>query len=388
MRFMMKWIGRLSTCGILLGALACQSYDPASTGDPHELGEPSPTPPTEPAGTLTGDMAIPRAFHTATLLPDGRVLVVGGATSTVQCCGNTEDLASVELFDPASGTWSETGSLYQVRFGHDALLLPNGNVLVIGGQGSRMDLTSVESFDSSTETWSVIGSLTTPRLGATVTLLPDGTVLVAGGFNWGTELNSAERFDPATGTSTPAGPMVKARYYHTAALLANGDVLVAGGFNNGHLASSEVYDSVSGTWSEKGPMLLERDGFGTALLPSGKLLVIGSTHHDVVTELYDPSTGVWEVMGTLAEGRHSHTTTDTMTLGPNGRILAAGGSDASGLVTSSIEGFEPSTGAWEYVGVMAAARTLHTATLLPNGTILFAGGLRQDNFFLASAELY
>src|SRR5439155_1284465 len=123
----------------------------------------------------TGSLTTARAYHTATLLPNGKVLVAGGAGGPV--------LSSVELYDPATGTWSATGSLTTARHSHPATLLPSGEELVAGGQNSGGVLTSPELYDPATGTWTATGSLGAARYAHTATLLPNGKVLAAGGFN-------------------------------------------------------------------------------------------------------------------------------------------------------------------------------------------------------------
>ena len=157
-------------------------------------------------------------------------------------------MTSAELFNPANGTWTATGSLNTGREHHTATLLPNGQVLVAGGFNSTSgDLASAELFNPASGTWTATGSLNTGRDLHTATLLPDGQVLVAGGANSnsGLPLTSAELFNPANGTWTVTGSLNTARDYHTAALLPNGQVLVAGGFNftSGDLTSAELIQS-------------------------------------------------------------------------------------------------------------------------------------------------
>ena len=161
-----------------------------------------------------------RSFHTATLLPNGQVLVAGGEGTN----GGFLDYA--ELYDPATGKWTATALMNQVRFASTATLLPNGQVLVAAG---ALRLSSAELYDPATGTWTPTGSLTTARLYHTATLLPNGQVLVAGGSTAPCPLSSAELYDPATGTWTATGSMTTARESHTATLLPNGQVLVAGG---------------------------------------------------------------------------------------------------------------------------------------------------------------
>src|SRR6266513_2669048 len=200
--------------------------------------------------TYTGSLNTVRRSHTATLLPNGMVLVAGGfAPNSV--------FASAELYDPASGTWTPTGSLHTGRRWHTASLLPNGMVLVAGGVAFSGPFASAELYDPASGTWTATGSLGTARYLHTTTLLPNGKVLVAGGGGSSGTLASAELYDPASGTWTPTGSLHTARREHTATLLPNGMVLVAGGYKVvaggvGHtlpLASAELYDPASGTWT-------------------------------------------------------------------------------------------------------------------------------------------
>jgi hypothetical protein len=202
---------------------------------------PSPTP--APATfRLTGSMAIARSGATATLvLKDGRVLVAGGADDT-SIYGNY--LSSTELYDPVAGTFREAGSM---MFGHGegtAVLLPDGRVLMVGGIGGAVDVPTPESvaelFDPTTDTFVRTGSMATPRYGPAAALLPNGRVLIAGGSLSG-PIKSAELFDPATSTFEPTAPMAVARLGCAVAALGDGRVLFAGGSSDQPLASAELY---------------------------------------------------------------------------------------------------------------------------------------------------
>jgi uncharacterized delta-60 repeat protein len=356
----------------------------------------------------TGSLATPRTSHTATLLPNGKVLVAGGNDNNNN---NNNYLASAELYDPVSGGWTATGSLATARAGHTATLLPNGKVLVAGGYNNSNSLASAELYDPASGSWAATGSLATARAGHTATLLPNGKVLVAGGLN--SSGPSAELYDPANGSWTATGSLGGGvlRYSHTATLLPNGKVLVAGGsYGTGYFASAELYDPASGSWTATGSLATARRNHTATLLPNGKVLVAGgfncppcvfgrspiigmpvSTIGDMPsefslasTELYDPVSGSWTATGGLATARYSH----TATLLPNGQVLVAGGfGTGSSDALASAELFDFVSGSWTATGSLATARCDHTATLLANGKVLVAGGFGPSGA-LASVELY
>src|SRR5215217_4663884 len=157
--------------------------------------------------TPTGSLNIARDSHTATLLPNGMVLVAGGFGPV---------RASAELYDPASGTWTPTDNLNTARAQHTATLLPNGMVLVAGGFDSNVNASaSAELYDPASGTWMPTGSLNTARTTHTATLLPNGMVLVAGGFGASGDLASAELYNPANRSWTGTGSLNTGRQEHT-----------------------------------------------------------------------------------------------------------------------------------------------------------------------------
>jgi N-acetylneuraminic acid mutarotase len=238
-----------------------------------------------------------RSSHTATLLTNGLVLIAGGYA-------NGQALYSAELYDPASGTWTNTGSMNTNRYGHTATLLPNGQVLVAGGNNSD-----------------------------------EHTVY----------LSRAELYDPTSGTWTNTGSMNTNRCYHTATLLANGQVLVAGslghvvtlpphGFSTSPLSSAELYDPGLGTWKYTGSMTAGRGGQSAVLLPDGTVVAAGSGGGSQASaELYHPDSGTWTNTGTMNVGRAFH----TATMWPNGKVLVAGGDDANAGPLTSAEIYIP-----------------------------------------------
>src|SRR5882724_5514640 len=286
---------------------------------------------------FTGSLNTPRFYHTETLLSDGRVLVASGGTNGPQTFLYPE-LLSAELYDPATGTWTVTGSLNYARVLHTATLLLNGNVLVAGGYPNHdhSGKGRAELYDPASGTWTSTGSMSFGRTQHTATLLLSGRVLVVGS---GESPDTAELYDPATGTWTVTGSLNTGRYSHTATLLADGTVLVGGGRNDGGVVAS--------------------------------------------AEVYDPATGNWTPTGSLNVGRWRH----NATLLSDGKVLIAGGVGGSNSSFASAEIYDPATGNWTVTGSLNNARSLCTETLLSDGRVLAAGGKTNDDI-LATAELY
>jgi N-acetylneuraminic acid mutarotase len=348
----------------------------------------------EPTWRPTGSLGTARYAHTATLLANGKVLVVGGIIVTNPCCGMT---GSAELYDPATGQWSTTGTLSTPRFNHIAVRLDNSKVLVAGGNRDSFStrLSTAEIYDPDTGAWSAAGDLSVARVHHMATLLADGRVLVTGGSRGG---SSAELYDPGTGAWSSAGTMNSARYYHTATLLANGMVLVAAGVNESNLpTSAELYDPATGSWTATSDLITaryiagENVGSHTAtLLPNGKVLVAGGLDIEdnafntlATAELYDPATGQWSATGSLTTSRVGQ----AATLLPNGKVLVAAGYGDNQSKLISAELYDPATGSWSVTRSLKTARGHHTATLLANGKVLVAGGYGWDAI-LNTTELF
>ena len=339
----------------------------------------------QPAFQPTGSLTAARYHHAASLLPNGKVLVAGGY--------NGSQLASAEIYDPATGIWTPTGSMAETRFVHTTTLLTNGLVLVVGGYGSGVYRASAELYNPATGTWTPTGSLSGPRNGHTATLLPNGKVLVAGGSAGPTTFASAELYDPAAGTWTPTGSLTTARTESTATLLTNGLVLIVGGRPvnpSASFASAEIFNPATGTWSVTGSLNAARSTHTATLLPNGMVLVASGysnyATHALLTsaELFNPVTGTWSTSGSLNTARAFH----SAALLPSGLVLVAGGADSSDVGLSSAEVFSSVTGAWTNTSNLQGARFTHTATRLNDGRVLIAGGQPSPNSPVASTELF
>ena len=226
-----------------------------------------------------------RDAHSATLLQDGRILVAGGEGACPGGGGFICVLSSAEIYDPGTNKWSVTGPMVLPRLAHTATLPPNGQVLVAGGVGAST-LTQYGSarcqvYDPSIGTWSLTGQMSVRRGDFTANLLPSGEVLAAaGGADMVTGRNTAELYNPQSGTWGPTGSLHEAREQQASAKLANGRVLVAGGtgvcgVNCPTLSSAELYDPSSGTWAWAGHMAYRRRAHQATTLASGLVLVEG-----------------------------------------------------------------------------------------------------------------
>lgn len=336
---------------------------------------------TQGTWTPTGSLNAVRAYHTATTLADGRVLVLGGYSE-----GPT---GAAELYDPETGTWMLTGSLNVARINHTATLLNDGRVLVAGGGFEGNSLGSAELYDPSTGQWTFTGAMHGARQIHSATLLADGRVLVAAGVDNGGDVNTAELYDPSTGQWTPTGQLHDARRGHTATLMADGRVLVVGGLFDEVMASCEIYDPATGAWSYTMSLMNARYGHTATLLPDGRVLVAGGTwswgYPNPLTsvEIYDPASQQWAPGADLLTARLIH----SATLLDNGQVLVAGGMTSDMRTLATAEVYDPASDLWSTTASLNTPRSSYATARLLDGRVLAVAG-QNDNGSLSTAEVY
>jgi Galactose oxidase, central domain/Kelch motif len=325
-------------------------------------------------------MHIARASHSSTLLPSGKVLIAGGFAGSG---GENNPYKTAELYDPSSKTFQSVAEMSIGRSGHTATLLKNGRVLIVGGWTGRYDLRgSAEIFDPATNSFAPTGNLVVERAGNTATLLADGRVLIAGGEDrQENKIGSAEIYDPSTGKFTQTGSMAEARAAHTATALKDGRVLIVGG-GSGHYPSqnvyrsAEVYDPATGKFASTGQMSVGRHKHAAILLGSGRVLIVGGSdnrdwHGEYSSaEIYDPASGTFSATGSMSTPRFK--LPEAAALLPNGKVLVAGGGPFAEL-------YDETTGTFSKVsGSLGAARFFASATPLSGGRALITGGYAES----------
>jgi hypothetical protein len=343
--------------------------------------------------TTTGSMNVARQYHTAMLLANGEVLVVGGSNS-----GGGDAAGTAEPYNPTTGTWSFTGSPTAARVDHSAVRLQNGQVLVAGGLGSEACsfLSSAELYNPATGTFTVTGSMSTGRSSFVLVALKNGQVLAAGGSPCGTDdefgLTSAELYNPATGTWTATGSMSGIEQ-NVAALLQNGDVLTLPAQNN-----PSLYNPSTGSWTAPAspPVLAS---YQALLLPSGDVFDGGSTGNSSLSwAIYNPSTNQWTTYSappctSFCDGGAALLSTGNVLVAGGDTVIHTGGKRTNVKVNGVANLLNPSTLTWASTGSMTVPLIGGTVTVLSNGQVLFAGGTGNNSsdaggVAVASAELY
>jgi hypothetical protein len=330
------------------------------------------------ASVGAGTMSVDRSYHSATTLPDGRVLVAGGYSSSAST-------NVVELYDPATGSFTLTTPMNGPRSYHGAALLPGGRVLVVGGSGANFALqASAEIYDIASATWRTVGSMSTVRRLPRVVPLADGRVLVIGS-DVDSGNNSSEIFDPVSETFGAAVTIpfnLAARISVSSAsaavgLLPDGRVLFAGGITSGasinYLSAAYLWDPVTNQWSATGSLSVPRYSGSFSLLPNGKVLLAGG-HTDLVmtntSDVYDPATGLFSAGPTLVKTRMEHLAVTQA----DGSVLLVGGIAASYSLETTIERYDPQSNSFAAVGSLLSGRRASTANLVAGGRVLSIGG--------------
>jgi uncharacterized protein YjbI with pentapeptide repeats len=338
----------------------------------------------------TGNMNTARHNQLVLTLPNGKVLVTGGATDP----NSTAPLASAELYDPVAGTFTTINPMNAARVDHTMTLLLDGTVLVAGGFNTNGALSSAEIFNPANNTFTLLSAaMTSIRSEHFATLLPTGRVLITGGNNNTTSLSSAEIYDPVAQTFTAvAAPMTTARQLHHADLLANGTVLVNGGLdgNNNALASAEIYVPEAGTFTATpGNMTTARGNHASALLYTGQVLVAGGLTGPgtalVLTptaELYNPSTGLFTPTGSMSVARGHYTANaldDGTVFIPSSAPLPAG---------TNADIYNPATGTFSVTPNFTMVQAGFRDAVLPNGNVVLTSGVNSSNAAVPNSEVY
>ena len=356
---------------------------------------------------ITPELAMARFTHEAVLLDDGRVLVTGGYTGVA----NNDFIApfpvgTAQIYNSETGLWLLEDPISQIehgfRFLHAAVKLQDGRVLTVG-LGAEAESEGVvgaaAAFDPTVDSWASLPNPPTPRGLPDVVLLNDGRVFVTGGldfdpsgsFGQPASVGTTEIFDPETALWRQAAAMSQPAQGQAAVLLRDGRVLVVGGTTNDgdETARVDIYEPGTDTWTPAESISTERGHPVAILLADGRVLVTGdspSVYRSIdgfgaingTAEIYDPETGKWTPTADLSRPRTGH----TLTLLPDGRVLAAGGEDPTGsdyLVYSTTEIFDPTTNSWSPGPDLSEPRGDHTATLLPDGRVLLIGGIGQKD---------
>jgi len=336
----------------------------------------------------TGAYQTARTGHTETKLADGRVLITGGTndvdflSSAEIYTPSTQTFALTTKTDPTTLLQVESDMIVP-RSGHTATLLNNGKVLIVGGYNSSY-LSTAELYDPATGVFTLLtGALTVSRAYHTAVLQPDGQVMIAGGYN-GTYLNTIEIFNPKLLTFTAiAATLGDLRAHHTATLMSTLEVLITGGYNNDnngtYLSTAIIYNpGTLAVRNTSGLMTTVRSEHTACATPDGKILIVGGTNGSPLSsaEIFDPSTGNFTATTSpMTVARDA----PTATLMFNGKVLVAGGANGNPLASAEI--YDPSSRTFSATSSMASARQGHGAVALLDGTILLVGG--QNAQFLS-----
>lgn len=324
-------------------------------------------------------MPVSRAAHKAIAASDGRVLLVGGCVAA--SCESGPASATVDAFDPRTGTFAPAGTLTARRVSSAAVPLANGEILIAGGWVGSAVSSSVEIFDPRTGKSREVGQLAEPRADIAAVRLADGRVLLAGGYGNGRPKAAIELFDPRTSTLIVAGQLAVPRASAGAVQLKDGRVLIVGGGADGPgrvvpTGAAEIFDPATGRTARTADLAHARYKHAVVAVPDGSILVLGgSDGRDSAGKLravekYDPETGLFTPAGNLLDARYK--IAEAVVLLPGGKLLVAGGADRAEL-------YDPSSLRSVHVGPsFGGALNFGSATLMRDGSVLVAGGYYED----------
>lgn len=330
--------------------------------------------------TGTGSMSIERTEHQSEVLPNGNVLVFGGESLS------EPGLNTCEIYDPSAYSWSPATPMSFARIGFASAVLPNGNILAIGGIGDPTGANSYpktcEIYDAATNTWSVTDSMSHGRWKHRAIALQNGNILVVGG-NISTTVT--EIYNVTTNEwEIAASTNQNSRNYPSLTLLNDGKVLLTGGGGSGIVGdkTAEIYDPIADTWTDV-PNLMNENRYKhhTILLDNGKVLISGGLDFSAQdsAELFDPETNTFVLTPPLI-GLRANSRSIKL---ENGHILLFGpGSLFSPGDTKLIEVYNPSSNTW-YSNLTYAINGTQGYTIhqLPNNEILALGGNVGGNPF-------
>jgi hypothetical protein len=306
-----------------------------------------------------------RLQHSAVVLDDGRVLVVGGGPPP-------------QIYEPGSGRWFEAAPSSGLFLYASARLLEDGRVFVTGSTAG--DPVNAEIYDPTTNRWEVTDRMGSDRVMHSSLVLADGRVLVAGGYFGGTHAILAEIWDPDTGSWTVSGS-TGIEEVPGLALLNDGDVLCVGS------KVTRLFNPVTGQWRRISDLVYEHRFGATVTLPDGRVMVIGGEGTGT-TEIFDPTLNLWRPNSPL-NGIRAAPTARAL---PSGHVVVTGGADRFWRVGSCVEIFDPVTGVWTEVQPMRGRRLAHAMSVLQDGSVLVTGGttnvLSEPLIGLTTAERF
>gem|GEM_PF-2616885 len=327
------------------------------------------------AGLLQGG----RYHHTATLLPNGKVLVTGGFNGTTV-------IASAELYDVYLQTWTYAGTMVAARQYHTATLLPNGKVLIVGGEDASSNyLSSCELYDPKTNEWTSTNGLVKGRSYHCAVLLKTGKLMVIAGKTSSGATNTCEVYDYSSNNWQPGRNIANSRYSHSAVSLSDGNVLITGGYATGYNNTSELYVASSDLWRVVGNISSGRNYHNMTLLPGNDVLLTGGTGASGIlssTERFSVTGEVWASENAMKLALCYHTTV----LLPNDKVLTIGG--FSSVASSACQVYNSVTHEWVEQESMLTARYYHTSTLLPTGQVLVVGGKSSTSSAISNCEVF